>query len=63
MHPTVLVEVSGARRRVDLVPLEADLCSDTRLLPLVEILAEAAGPGIRWMRDPARPHLLRTHDR
>jgi hypothetical protein len=44
MHPTALVEVAGVRRRVDWVPLEADLCSDTRLLPLVEILAEAAGP-------------------
>jgi hydrogenase expression/formation protein HypE len=35
--------------------LEADLCSDTRcVLPLVEALAEAAGPGVRWMRDPTR---------
>jgi len=35
--------------------LEADLCSDTRsVLPLVEALAGAAGPGIRWMRDPTR---------
>jgi hydrogenase expression/formation protein HypE len=35
--------------------LEADLCSDTRpVLPLVEALAQAAGPGIRWMRDPTR---------
>ncbi|HEY2012972.1 MAG TPA: hydrogenase expression/formation protein HypE [Bryobacteraceae bacterium] len=35
--------------------LEADLCSDTRsVLPLVELLARAAGPGIRWMRDPTR---------
>lgn len=35
--------------------LEADLCSDTRsVLPLVEALARAAGPGIRWMRDPTR---------
>lgn len=33
--------------------LEADLCSDTRsVLPLVEALANAVGPGIRWMRDP-----------
>src|ERR1700720_1238559 len=32
--------------------LEADLRSDTRsVLPLVEALAEAVGPGIRWMRD------------
>jgi hydrogenase expression/formation protein HypE len=35
--------------------LEADLRSDTRsVLPLVEALANAAGPGIRWMRDPTR---------
>ena len=35
--------------------LEADLCSDTRsVFPLVEALAKAAGPGIRWMRDPTR---------
>ena len=35
--------------------IEATLCSDTRsVLPLVSALAEAAGPGIRWMRDPTR---------
>jgi hydrogenase expression/formation protein HypE len=35
--------------------MEADLRSDTRcILPLVEALAEAAGPGVRWMRDPTR---------
>ena len=35
--------------------LEADLRSDTRsVLPLVEALVQAAGPGIRWMRDPTR---------
>ena len=35
--------------------LEADLCSDTRpVLPMVEALAEAAVPGLRWMRDPTR---------
>jgi hydrogenase expression/formation protein HypE len=35
--------------------LEADLRSDTRsVLPLVEALAKAAGPGVRWMRDPTR---------
>lgn len=35
--------------------LEADLRSDTRsVLPLVEALAVAAGPGVRWMRDPTR---------
>jgi hydrogenase expression/formation protein HypE len=35
--------------------LEADLRSDTRsVFPLVETLIRAAGPGIRWMRDPTR---------
>jgi hydrogenase expression/formation protein HypE len=35
--------------------LEADLHSDTRsVFPLVEALVNAAGPGIRWMRDPTR---------
>jgi hydrogenase expression/formation protein HypE len=35
--------------------LEADLCSDTRsVLPMVEALAQAAAPGLRWMRDPTR---------
>jgi hydrogenase expression/formation protein HypE len=35
--------------------LEADLRSDTRsVLPLVEALANAAAPGVRWMRDPTR---------
>jgi hydrogenase expression/formation protein HypE len=35
--------------------LEADLCSDTRsVFPLVEALLKAAGPGVRWMRDPTR---------
>jgi len=35
--------------------LEADLRSDTRsVLPMVEALVNAAGPGIRWMRDPTR---------
>jgi hydrogenase expression/formation protein HypE len=34
---------------------EADLSSDTRcVLPLVEALAAAVAPGIRWMRDPTR---------
>src|SRR5580693_2715943 len=34
---------------------EADLRSDTRsVLPLVEALVRAAGPGLRWMRDPTR---------
>jgi hydrogenase expression/formation protein HypE len=35
--------------------IEADLRSDTRpILPLVDALAAAAAPGIRWMRDPTR---------
>jgi hydrogenase expression/formation protein HypE len=35
--------------------LEADLSSDTRcVLPLVEALAAAVAPCIRWMRDPTR---------
>jgi hydrogenase expression/formation protein HypE len=35
--------------------LEADLSSDTRsVLPFVEAIARAAGPLIRWMRDPTR---------
>jgi len=35
--------------------LEADLRSDTRsVLPMVEALADAAAPGLRWMRDPTR---------
>jgi hydrogenase expression/formation protein HypE len=35
--------------------IEADLSSDTRsVLPLVEAMTIAAGPGIRWMRDPTR---------
>ena len=34
---------------------EADLRSDTRsVFPLVEALVRAAGPGVRWMRDPTR---------
>ncbi|HEX4227937.1 MAG TPA: hydrogenase expression/formation protein HypE [Bryobacteraceae bacterium] len=35
--------------------LEADICSDTRsVLPMIEALAQAAGAGVRWMRDPTR---------
>jgi hydrogenase expression/formation protein HypE len=35
--------------------IEAEICSDTRsVLPLVEAMAAAAAPGIRWMRDPTR---------
>jgi hydrogenase expression/formation protein HypE len=34
---------------------QADLRSDTRsVFPLVEALVRAAGPGVRWMRDPTR---------
>ena len=41
-----------ARGELDLA---ADLSSDTRcVLPLIEAMAEEAGPGIRWMRDPTR---------
>jgi hydrogenase expression/formation protein HypE len=35
--------------------MEADISSDTRpVLPMVEAIAAAAGPGVRWMRDPTR---------
>ncbi|MGA9883299.1 MAG: hydrogenase expression/formation protein HypE [Candidatus Acidiferrales bacterium] len=35
--------------------IEADLRSDTRsVFPMVEALARAVAPGIRWMRDPTR---------
>jgi hydrogenase expression/formation protein HypE len=35
--------------------MEGDLYSDTRsVFPLVEAVVRAAGPGIRWMRDPTR---------
>jgi hydrogenase expression/formation protein HypE len=35
--------------------LESDLRSDTRsVLPLVQAMAEGAGEGVRWMRDPTR---------
>jgi hydrogenase expression/formation protein HypE len=35
--------------------MEGDLRSDTRsVFPLVDAVAQAAGPGIRWMRDPTR---------
>jgi hydrogenase expression/formation protein HypE len=41
-----------ARGELDLI---AELSSDTRsVLPLVEAMAAAAAPGIRWMRDPTR---------
>src|SRR6202044_3327576 len=35
--------------------MEGDLYSDTRsVFPLVEAMVRAAGPGVRWMRDPTR---------
>ena len=35
--------------------LEAEIQSDSRsVLPLVEAVVRAAGPGVRWMRDPTR---------
>lgn len=35
--------------------LEGEICSDTRsVLPMVESVTRAAGPGVRWMRDPTR---------
>ena len=35
--------------------MEAEIQSDTRsVLPLVDALVKAAGPGVRWMRDPTR---------
>jgi hydrogenase expression/formation protein HypE len=35
--------------------LEGDLRSDTRpVFPLVNAVIQAAGPGVRWMRDPTR---------
>jgi len=41
-----------ARNELD---IEADLRSDTRsVLPLIEAMAAAAAPGVRWMRDPTR---------
>ena len=41
--------------------LEADLFSDTRpVIELVEALAKAAAPGLRWMRDPTRGGVATT---
>lgn len=41
--------------------LEASLRSDTRpVVEMVEALAAAAGPGIRWMRDPTRGGVATT---
>jgi hydrogenase expression/formation protein HypE len=47
-----------ARGQVD---LEAALRSDTRAIwPLVDRVLEAAGPGVRWMRDPTRGGVATT---
>jgi hydrogenase expression/formation protein HypE len=52
------VTILLARGELD---LEADISSDTRsVLPLVEAMAEAAAPGIRWMRDPTRGGVATT---
>ncbi|HEX3747888.1 MAG TPA: hydrogenase expression/formation protein HypE [Bryobacteraceae bacterium] len=41
--------------------IEAELCSDTRaVLPYVQALAQAAAPGLRWMRDPTRGGVATT---
>jgi hydrogenase expression/formation protein HypE len=46
------VTILLARGELD---LEAEITSDTRsVLPLVESVVEAAGNGLRWMRDPTR---------
>ncbi len=46
------ITVLLARGELD---LEGEISSDTRsVLPLVEALGTAVGPGIRWMRDPTR---------
>jgi hydrogenase expression/formation protein HypE len=46
------ITVLLARGELD---LEGEICSDTRsVLPLIEAMARAAGPGIHWMRDPTR---------
>jgi hydrogenase expression/formation protein HypE len=46
------VTILLARGELD---LEGDLRSDTRsVFPLVDAVAQAAGPGLRWMRDPTR---------
>ncbi len=35
--------------------MEAEIYSDTRpVLPMIEAMTAAAGPGVRWMRDPTR---------
>src|SRR5690606_26336891 len=46
------ITVLLARGELD---MDADLRSDARpVVPLVDALAAAAGPSIRWMRDPTR---------
>jgi hydrogenase expression/formation protein HypE len=63
VHPGDKVLLSGpigdhgitillARGELD---MEGDLRSDTRsVFPLVHAVVQAAGPGVRWMRDPTR---------
>lgn len=52
------ITVLLARGELD---LEAELTSDTRpIWPLVEALLEAAGVGLRWMRDPTRGGVAST---
>jgi hydrogenase expression/formation protein HypE len=52
------VTILLARGELD---FEADIGSDTRsVLPLVEALAAAVGPEIRWMRDPTRGGVATT---
>jgi hydrogenase expression/formation protein HypE len=52
------VTILLARGELD---LDADICSDTRsVLPLVEALAAAVGPDLRWMRDPTRGGVATT---
>lgn len=46
------VTILLARGELD---FDAEICSDTRSVwPLVEALAQSAGAGLRWMRDPTR---------
>jgi hydrogenase expression/formation protein HypE len=52
------VTILLARGELD---FEADILSDTRsVLPLVQALADAVGPDIRWMRDPTRGGVATT---
>lgn len=48
-HGTTVLLARGA------MTLDADIRSDTRSVwPLVDVLLDAAGAGVRWMRDPTR---------